>query len=134
MHLNYRKYTRVTITARKGIFSRTEYFSIELCGNHVSKINHQKVKSAKEQFAAGGWDVVDISFKDRTKPISTRPILFSGPMVMGILDGSKTQTRRLLKFQPEVQPYKPVCQDGVWMNYACDEVIEKCHSQHGDTQ
>lgn len=49
--------------------------------------------------------------------MSDRPILFSAPMVRAILDGHKTQTRRVMKLQAHPCPYG-VPGDRLWVREA----------------
>ena len=74
-----------------------------------------------------------------------RPILFSGPMVRAILDGSKTVTRRVMKDQPG--PFTHIDHDDergwhLWWDWApegpggrveqCEELIRCPYGAPGD--
>lgn len=59
-----------------------------------------------------------------------RPILFSGPMVRAILEGKKTQTRRVVRPQPEIIPGAPALQ--AWLEVVDDGTIPCPYGVPGD--
>jgi hypothetical protein len=74
-----------------------------------------------------------------------RPILFSAPMVRALLDGSKTQTRRTIKPQPQpnggkglhpVTPYNTRTGDWNWVlaatGHGCGDPFQCPYGQPGD--
>lgn len=58
--------------------------------------------------------------------MATRPILMSGPMVRAILDGRKTQTRRVVKPQPKPATAHPECSPWVGKLTELDYAVTWC--------
>ena len=61
-----------------------------------------------------------------------KPIIFSGEMVRAILDGRKTQTRRVVKFLPGTTGHKPELRTPEWPILFCPTGIKRPRYKIGD--
>ena len=68
-------------------------------------------------------------------PRKERPILFSAPMVRAILAGKKTQTRRVMKPQPDVTADHESGGTWQWASHKCKSMVDmreaRCLSPYG---
>jgi hypothetical protein len=64
--------------------------------------------------------------------MSEKPILFSGPMVRAIMDGSKTMTRRIVKPQPPPETLEMRLHGDEWLPCWEDDDYAGCYVAHGD--